>query len=883
MNTEMLNFLRLPSFHWQTAWVLAECSQLAYQQAEAISHVTSRRWGFENSDFVDAADSQAFLVNDNEIAVLAFRGTESVGEWLGKLDVASVNTVRGKVHKGFNDAWTMLKPSVNAAIKRLPPSVNKIWLTGHNLGGAAAVIAAADLMDESKIAGVYTFGQPRVGDPFFKNIVENRYADLYVRFVNEDDLVTRLPPGYVHCGRLLRLFDSGQVQSELFESIRPDELPALTLDDLDSIKAEIESVEVAKRTIAKTESPFQESTESCVEGMIPSFADHKIAKYIAAIRRNIPNEDTEVSMESVRSSSVRSVTAAIGLESTAPREAIDESIAIPVLLRIRSDKWVAYPDLKVNSRLGTIVTANATASQIERLQRDPDIASIDVSRDAGHLECAVSVPFVGGDLVQVPLIDERGSNAIVGSIDSGIDVLHRAFLDGAGKSRILAVWNQKDPTGPSPKSFDPATYSQDYGTLYDQVAIQRFVDKIQTPSIDLRDPLVHGTHVASIAAGRKTGNFAGGIAPESRLALVIPHMHTAPGDPPSIGYSNSHVDALVFLRALAGKHNLPIAINVSLGMNAGAHDGMSTLEAAFDAVTGSGRDPGIAIVKSAGNERGFAGHAKIEVMEGGVSTLTWNSKNRFRIQDYIEVWYSGIDELEFVLISPDLLSRSAVVSAANTRAVSDLGGNRCSLELTANHPDNGDSLLAIRIRPDSLDILPGEWRLEVTGIKIFSTNGRVDAWVERDDKARAVMFTSGDNDEMTLSIPGTANTVITVAACEPKTPLRLFANSSFGPSRKLSPKPELVAPGENIIAALANDANNDVTTSLSGTSMAAPHVTGAIALAFSRRNKNAALPQLNAQQIRTALLKTLKNRTQNHNVGFGFGILNIEPFLKSLP
>jgi endonuclease G len=135
---------------------------------------------------------------------------------------------------------------------------------------------------------------------------------------------------------------------------------------------------------------------------------------------------------------------------------------------------------------------------------------------------------------------------------------------------------------------------------------------------------------------------------------------------------------------------------------------------------------------------------------------------------------------------------------------------------------------------------------------------------------------------MTLSIPGTANTVITVAACEPSIPVKLTANSSFGPTRKQSPKPELAAPGENIVAAMANDPNHQATIALSGTSMAAPHVTGAVALAFSRRKKNAALTQLNAQQIRTALLKNLKNRSQNHNVGFGFGILSIQPFLDSL-
>ena len=97
-----------------------------------------------------------------------------------------------------------------------------------------------------------------------------------------------------------------------------------------------------------------------------------------------------------------------------------------------------------------------------------------------------------------------------------------------------------------------------------------------------RDPGAHGTHVASIAAGSGVGQLSEGMAPEARIIVVSPHMKTSPNDPPSLGYSNAHVDALHFLKVAAGGNNavlvdaLPIAVNVSLGMNAGAHDGSST-------------------------------------------------------------------------------------------------------------------------------------------------------------------------------------------------------------------------------------------------------------------------------------------------------------------
>ena len=64
---------------------------------------------------------------------------------------------------------------------------------------------------------------------------------------------------------------------------------------------------------------------------------------------------------------------------------------------------------------------------------------------------------------------------------------------------------------------------------------------------------------------------------------------------------------------------------------------------------------------------------------------------------------------------------------------------------------------------------------------------------------------------------------------------------------------------------------------MTGTSMAAPHVTGAVALVLSRRHKKNA--QVNALQVRAALIRTAKNFTGRHDKGFGYGVLNVRDFL----
>jgi subtilisin family serine protease len=149
--------------------------------------------------------------------------------------------------------------------------------------------------------------------------------------------------------------------------------------------------------------------------------------------------------------------------------------------------------------------------------------------------------------------------------------------------------------------------------------------------------------------------------------------------------------------------------------------------------------------------------------------------------------------------------------------------------------------------------------------------------VERDD-ARAVHFSTGSANELTLSIPATARTVIAVGACRPKSPLELSTSSSRGPTRDERHKPELVAPGVCIVAAKAGTTTGLV--AMTGTSMAAPHVAGAIALLLASRARRKQ-PQLNAAQIKAALSQCIKNFNGRFQPGFGHGALDVAELLNA--
>ena len=228
------------------------------------------------------------------------------------------------------------------------------------------------------------------------------------------------------------------------------------------------------------------------------------------------------------------------------------------------------------------MAAHASRDAIAALLEDPLVISIEESREADlEYECIDSMPFIrvaDGYTDTIGGFSEKGGGVLIAVIDDGIDVLHEAFLDDQGKSRVLGIWDQRDKTGPPPQGFD-------YGRHHTDQEIDGYVKSRSVPETLGRNVRGHGTHVASIAAGRKVGTFPGGVAPEARLLLVIARID---GD---IGYSKVHVDALAFIDRFATARALPVVVNVSQGMNAGGHDGRSALEVAFDEFSGAGASP----------------------------------------------------------------------------------------------------------------------------------------------------------------------------------------------------------------------------------------------------------------------------------------------------
>ncbi|KFN48230.1 lipase family protein [Arenimonas composti] len=197
----------------------------------------------------DRGGTQAFLFTGEAVAILAFRGTEkTLEDWLTDARVAQVDNPWQAgagigVHQGFHAALDQIWEPLRAALAALKTPV---WLTGHSLGGALAVLTAYRVFVEPRegmptIGGVYTFGQPRAGNGDFVRRCPVELAQRIYRYVNASDLVPLVPPphlgGYDHLGHF-RYFDgSGRLHHErtLWERIAERLTPALVkLTDKDA-------------------------------------------------------------------------------------------------------------------------------------------------------------------------------------------------------------------------------------------------------------------------------------------------------------------------------------------------------------------------------------------------------------------------------------------------------------------------------------------------------------------------------------------------------------------------------------------------------------------------------------------------------------------------
>ena len=210
-------------FDMVNAWWLIDASTLVYSEPEFVTEKFQKNAGFKEVKFFEDKTTQCFVASNDKFAVVAFRGSEArlregdsdpsyiFSDWMANFNFLPEEWHQGgNVHRGFKAALSKVWTDLEKHISKLQKNDLKIWFTGHSLGAALAT-RAADRYGDAQ--GLYTFGSPRVGDPDFeKDFNVNAY-----RFVNNSDIVTRVPPSnlYCHVGELRYIDSEGVIRDNI--------------------------------------------------------------------------------------------------------------------------------------------------------------------------------------------------------------------------------------------------------------------------------------------------------------------------------------------------------------------------------------------------------------------------------------------------------------------------------------------------------------------------------------------------------------------------------------------------------------------------------------------------------------------------------------------
>lgn len=521
---------------------------------------------------------------------------------------------------------------------------------------------------------------------------------------------------------------------------------------------------------------------------------------------------------------------------------------IEAIVRLR-DARAVVPGVRLVARFGRIATCRLAAGAVPAVRRHPAVRSLKASRRYGPEPAAThrrgDVPGPA-DVRRPRVLDEAGltgDGVVVGVVDWGLDVGHPAFRDGAGRTRVLALWDQRDGEGASPAPYG-------YGRVHGRAAVDaalRAADPYGAlgyhPADADRGGGSHGSHVAGIAAA---------LAPAATLVFV--HLaDRGTGGTATLGDSVRLLEAVDFVRRTA--RDRPWVVNLSVGRHGGPHDGRTLLELALDELLASA--PGRLVVQSAGNYFRARAHAAGTVAPGTTSTLAFRTRPGDPSPNELEIWYDGADRFDVRLTPPGRHPGPWVRLGEQADVVVD-GVTAGRLYHRARDPNNHDHQVDAFLDATAP---AGTWTVSLRAVDVV--DGRFHAWLERDDRCAPCQarFVPADAEPAgTVGTIATGRLPLVVGAYDardPAVPLAPF--SSAGPTRDGRGKPDLLAPGVAVLSARSAPAGSRRSpggwTRKSGTSMAAPHVTGAVALCLQ-----ATAGRLGAQELRRLVLGAVAPR-----------------------
>ncbi|MCI7796180.1 MAG: S8 family peptidase [Lachnospiraceae bacterium] len=478
----------------------------------------------------------------------------------------------------------------------------------------------------------------------------------------------------------------------------------------------------------------------------------------------------------------------------------------------------------------------------------------------------------------LPAFSGRGAGVIIGFIDTGIDYRNPVFQNPGGTTRILGIWDQTEGNG---NEVPGSRFSVSYGTQYTKKQIDealRSDDPLSVvPSTDSNG---HGTFLASVAAGGEdqTAGFSG-AAPGAWIGMVklkpakqyLRDFYLIQ-DSADAFQENDIMMGIAYLLSLAEQYSAPIAICIGLGTNMGSHTGRSSLGIYMDSLSSYS---GTAFVVAAGNETGF-GHHYRGIMEPDETVRNVELRIGEQTRGFsMELWAEDIGAYSIGFISPTGQIVQGLPAGSERAATLNflVENTRITVYSRIAARASGSQMVFIRVQ----DPLPGIWTIVVTSVIDIRETFHI--WLPcRNFIPDDTRFLQPDPDTL-ITGPGNTQFPITVAAYNHNTG-GIYIHSSRGYSRSGQIKPELAAPGVDILGASLRPGSY---IRMTGTSVAAAHTAGAAALLLSWGILGRNDFFMNSASIKTYLIRGAeRNPALTYpNRQFGYGTLDLyQAFLR---
>ena len=493
-----------------------------------------------------------------------------------------------------------------------------------------------------------------------------------------------------------------------------------------------------------------------------------------------------------------------------------------------------------------------------------------------------------------------GKGIIMGVIDQGIDFNHPDFKTATGKTRVLRYWDHSVNGPNSPQPYN-------YGTVWDSSSINAGT------CTSLETVTAHGTTVAGMAAGNARANQKNkGAAPEADIIVVETNFNLP-------NWTLTIADACDYIFKVADSLGKPAVINISLGDYLGSHDGNDPASDLIESLLDM--SPGRIVVCAAGNA---GNQGKFHVRNSSIGSDTsffWNIPNTGMTvagQNKIvfDLWSDTASAHYYFAYGADKVSPNYSFRGQTTFRYATSNLNQVPVTDTLYNA-NGQRIAIIDsyreiVGPHfhmlsvftTIDSLAYRYRFMTTGSGSYDAWGG--SWIQLSNFSTSIPTSLQFPAIQHYVMPDSLQTIVSSWNCSEKvisvanmrnrkghitknntyyqpastTPVgKLSENSSKGPARNGTTKPDITAAGDVTLAAgplwyLNNTANNP-TIDLGGfhvrnggTSMASPVVAGIAAL-YLQKCPNSTYQQFKNDLTNTATVDASTGATPNFGYGFG--------------